>query len=418
VSAPRRRRYYGWQVITAAVAGAALSPATLVNVPFSLFIPALEGEFHWSRPTITAALSVFLAVLVVSLPGAGALVDRYGARRVAIPSILAYGAALASMYWITPSPTHFYLQYAIIAVVGAGAQSLTFIRVLSTWFDRRRGLAIGACMAGYGIGYVLVPLVTQSLIAAHGWRFAYAGLGAMALLGALPVVALLLYDSPQQLGLAAEGGLTGAPARATPAAGATLAAALRTRELWLLGATFTLMSAALNGVQAQIVPLLTGRGMDVATAALMLSAIGLGSFPGRLLVGFMIDRVFAPFVALGFYALSAVALLWLAAGRAPAGIALCAIAVGLSLGAENDILGFLVGRYFGLRRFGQIYGVLFGTYLLGAALGPYLMARAYALTGSYSGALRGGALAIAVSCALLLGLRRYALGGQPDARPD
>jgi len=407
----RSRGFYGWQVITAAIIGAAISPATLVNVPFSLFIPALEAEFHWSRPTITAALSVFLALLVVSLPAAGRLVDRLGARRVALPSVLAYGLALASLAVLRPSTAQFYVHYGAIAVLGAGAQSLTLIRVLTTWFERRRGLAIGACMAGYGVGYVLVPLLTQALITAWGWRVAYVGLGALAVFGALPVIALLFHDSPAALGVPPGDGAEARPPLDSPATATprpALVDALRTRAFWLLALIFVLMSAALNGVQAQIVPLLTDRGLSVATAALMLSAIGVGSFPARLFVGFLLDRVFAPYVAAICFALSALALTWLIGASAPVGIALVAIAVGLSLGAENDILGYLTGRYFNIACFGQVYGALLSAYLLGAAAGPYVMARAYALTGNYTLALRGGVVAIAIACVLLFLLPRYA----------
>jgi sugar phosphate permease len=397
-------RLYGWRVVVAAIVGAALSPATLVNVPFALFIPALQSEFAWSRPAITAALSIFIGLLVLSLPISGRLVDRFGARRVVVPSIILYGVALASAHWLQGSLIQFYFIYGLIAVVGSGAQSLTYIRVLSAWFDRRRGLAIGACMAGYGLGYVFVPMFTQAMIHAFGWRLAYAGLGGLAIVGALPIVALLLRDTPADLGL---DDARVVPGRAAPGRDQTLGETLRTREFWLLTTTFVLMSAALNGVQAQIVPLLTDRGMTTATAALMLSAIGLGSFPGRLLVGFLIDKVFAPFVAIAFYMVSAIALLWLVNGRSETGVFVCAIAIGVSLGAENDILGYLVGRYFGLRWFGQIYGALFSAYLVGAAAGPYLTARAYAATGSYGDALRIGALAVFGSCGFLLFLRRY-----------
>jgi len=390
--------------VVAAIVGAALSPATLVNVPFALFIPALQSEFAWSRPAITAALSIFIGLLVLSLPISGRLVDRFGARRVVVPSIILYGVALASAHWLQGSLIQFYFIYGLIAVVGSGAQSLTYIRVLSAWFDRRRGLAIGACMAGYGLGYVFVPMFTQAMIHAFGWRLAYAGLGGLAIVGALPIVALLLRDTPADLGL---DDARVVPGRAAPGRDQTLGETLRTREFWLLTTTFVLMSAALNGVQAQIVPLLTDRGMTTATAALMLSAIGLGSFPGRLLVGFLIDKVFAPFVAIAFYMVSAIALLWLVNGRSETGVFVCAIAIGVSLGAENDILGYLVGRYFGLRWFGQIYGALFSAYLVGAAAGPYLTARAYAATGSYGDALRIGALAVFGSCGFLLFLRRY-----------
>jgi sugar phosphate permease len=302
-------------------------------------------------------------------------------------------------------------------VLGAGAQSLTLIRVLSTWFERRRGLAIGACMAGYGVGYVLVPLLTQALITAWGWRAAYVGLGALAVFGALPVIAMLLHDSPAALGLPPGDGTEVRQALDGPATPApALAEALRTRAFWLLAVSFVLMSAALNGVQAQIVPLLTDRGLSVAGAALMLSAIGLGSFPARLLVGFLLDRVFAPYLAAACFGLAALALAWLIGASAPLGIALVAIAVGLALGAENDILGYLTGRYFSLACFGRVYGALLGAYLLGAAAGPYVMARAYALAGDYTPALRGGVAAISIACVLLFLLPRYVVGDSREAR--
>jgi sugar phosphate permease len=162
--------------------------------------------------------------------------------------------------------------------------------------------------------------------------------------------------------------------------------------------------------------MLTDRGMDAARAALMLSAIGAGSLPGRLLVGALLDRVFAPRVALLCFATAAAALLWLVDGRDVAGVAVAAVAVGISLGAENDILGFLAGRYFALACFGRVYGLLLGAYLVGAAAGPYLMARTFAATGSYGTALRAGAAAIALACTLQLGMRPYPAEDAGDAR--
>ena len=329
--------------------------------------------------------------------------------------MLAYGLALASVALLRPSTAQFYVHYGAIAVLGAGAQSLTLIRVLSTWFERRRGLAIGACMAGYGIGYVLVPLLAQALITAWGWRAAYVGLGALAVFGALPVIALLLYDSPAALDLMPGDGAEARQPLTPRDRGAADQFATYT-QFWLLAVIFVLMSAALNGVQAQIVPLLTDRGLSAATAALMLSAIGVGSFPARLLVGFLLDRVFAPYLAAACFGLSALALAWLIGASSPVGIALVAIVVGLSLGAENDILGYLTGRYFSLACFGRVYGALLSAYLLGAAAGPYVMARAYALAGSYTLALRGGVVAIAIACILLFLLPRYTVGNSRDAR--
>ncbi|MBS0417902.1 MAG: MFS transporter [Proteobacteria bacterium] len=401
----KEQGWYGWQVVVATVVASALSPATLVNVPFSLFVPQLQNAFAWSRPQIAAALSILLVLLVVALPIAGYLVDRFGARRVTIPSIAAYGLALASLYFLTPSTTHFYAVYGAIAILGAGAQSPSYIRVISAWFDQRRGLIIGICMAGFGAGYILVPMLVHATITTLGWRSAYAVLGALVIAVPLPVIALLLRDAPP-----GEASATGSSDNRVGAPGIGLMSAMGTREFWLLATTFVLMSFSLSGVQSQLVSLLQDRGMRPATAALMLSVVGVGSLPGRLLVGFTIDRVFAPWVALACYGAAALALLWLVNGQAPLGVLLCALAIGVSLGAENDILGFLVGRYFGLKRFGQIYGVLLGSYLLGAAGGAYFMAWVYAASGSYRRGLLIDVAAIVLACCLLLGLRRYDTG--------
>ena len=401
-----RHLFYGWRIVAASVVGAAFSPATLVNVPFGLFIHEFESEFQWTRSQVTTALSVFITVLAIVLPLTGRLIDRLGARRVAIPSIALYGGALASMALLTNSLLHFYAGYAAIALVGAGAQSLTYIKVLSEWFDRRRGLVIGICMSGYGIGYVVVPIITRKLIDAYGWRGAYVGLGLLAIAAPLPAVIAIMRDRPRDMGLNPDG----ASDYAAPAAartGKTIAQALKMREMWMLAASFVLASFALNGAQSQIVPLLQGRGMPPFRAALMLSAIGFGSFPGRLLVGYLVDKIFAPYVTVAFYAASAVGLFFLIAAIPDGAVMLCAIAIGLSLGAENDVLGFLTSRYFGLKHFGQIYCVLFCAYLLGAAAGPYTMARAYVLTGSYRSGLMAGIGAILLSSTLLLLLRKW-----------
>ena len=127
-------------------------------------------------------------------------------------------------------------------------------------------------------------------------------------------------------------------------------------------------------------------------------------------VGFTLDRVFAPYVAFVCYAAAAIAIVWLMDGSGFAGVFFCAVAVGVALGAENDMLGYLVGRYFGLRRFGQIYGALLSVYLIGAALGAYVSSQIYSVTASYYTALRIDAAAIIGSCCLLLLLRRYDRG--------
>lgn len=405
--AGRGKVFYGWWVVAACVTAAAFGPATLVNVPFSLFITELERDFGWLRSEISLALTIFIVCLVATLPILGRVIDYFGAREVAVISILLYALALSSLYFLTPSITHFYVAFALISILSVGAQSLTLIKIVSAWFDRRRGLVIGLCMAGNGIGYILVPLIAKFLIESYGWRVAYMGLGLIAICIPLPIVLLLVRNTPQDKGLTVDGARERKARGNILVQGKTFREAIRSRDFWLLSFTFVLVSFALNGIQSQIVPMLEGKGMATATAALMLSAIGVGSFPGRVIAGHLMDRIFAPYVVLVFYSLSIVGILFLVQGGPTFVIFLCAVAVGLSLGAENDALGYLTGRYFGLKSFGQIYSVLFGSYLVGAAAGPYFMARAYDAVGSYDRVLMAGIGAVALSCVLLLFLRPY-----------
>lgn len=394
----------GW-VLAAAVAGSAFSPATLINVPFGLFLINLQDTFGWSRGQISLSLTVFIGVLIATLPFVGGLLDRYGARRLLLVSIPAYALALMSLAWLGNSLTQLYATFAVLALLSAGTQSLTYITLLSNWFDRRRGLAIGLCMAGFGGGYIIVPQFVQWLIVHHGWRSAYVGLGVLALVGAfLPALAWIRSPPPR------------APVEAHaqgPASteGMTVGAALRTREFWVLATVFILASLTLNGIQSQIVPLLVGDGMAPAAAALMLSAIGVGSCPGRILAGYLMDRIFAPRVVLCFFLLSVFGLGVLILGGGTLWILLAAICIGLSLGAENDAMGYIAGRYFGLRSFGRIYSLLLCAYLTGSAIGPYVLAVSYDATGSYTRGLLVGLATLSLSCVLLLLLpRRGALG--------
>ena len=395
-------------VMLSCVLATAVSPATLVSMPFGLFITELERQFHWPRVEITGALSLFVAVLVVLLPFAGQLIDRVGPRRLAIASMAAYAAVLMWLSALDASLTHLYAAYALLAVTGLGAQSVTFLKVLSSWFDRRRGAAIGICMAGFGFGYALVPTLTGVLMQAYGWRGAYLGLGLLVLAVPLPAALLLLRNEPGGGTILDAGERSATPLqRSADEPGLSLGEAARRREFWLLGASFAMSSFALNGLQSQLAPLLSGRGIGLTQAAGVLSVLGVGSFPGRVVVGWLMDRVFVPYLTIVFYCLAAVAIWLLAHTDQLPLVYCCALLIGVSLGAENDALGYLAGRYFGIRYFGRLYAALLAAYLSGAALGPLVMARAYDVTHDYDPALLAAIAFMAVACVMLAFLSDY-----------
>jgi len=180
----------------------------------------------------------------------------------------------------------------------------------------------------------------------------------------------------------------------------TLGESLRSSSFWLLAVAVFLVVTTINGIVAHLVPLLTDRGIEVRQATSTLSAVGLSTIAGRLVAGYLLDRFFAPYVAAGLFILPLVTVGLLIAGAGASAPALAAVSFGIGLGAEVDVIGFLAGRYFGLRAFGEIYGCLFAIFTLGTGLGPVLMAMNFDVTRSYDVTLT--AFGVALVCASVL----------------
>jgi predicted MFS family arabinose efflux permease len=192
---------------------------------------------------------------------------------------------------------------------------------------------------------------------------------------------------------------------------------MRTQIFWRLAAAFVIVAAAAGGTIAHIVPLLTDRGIGTSTATAVLSAAGLALVAGRLLAGYLLDRIFAPYVAVAFFLAPLAGILLLFLGSGPIVAAIATVLVGIGLGAEVDLIAFLLSRYFGMRAFGEIYGYLFALFMLGAGAGPFAMGVAYDVTGSYQSMLAAFAIALVLASGLMAGLPSYVYpSGSQDTR--
>ncbi len=380
---PQRR----WWIVAVAAFGLSTSPGQFAFGAFSLFIEPLEQEFGWSRADMSLALTLFTACLAVTLPFMGRLVDRFGSRRVLAPSMLVLGAGLCVLGWRLDALWILLTVYVLIGVLGAGANSPPYMRTVSSWFDRRRGLAIGTAMAGAGLGYAYVPPMVRYINDAYGWRFSFLALGGIIIFVATPLVALFLKDPPRPRA-AETPGRDGAVAETT---GDGWRQAVGRSVFWMLICVFALLSFSLYGMLAHFKPMLSEMGIPGAEAGWIAGMVGIAVMVSRVVIGYLIDRIFAPRVALVVFLLSAAGMVVLSTGNA-AGFAIpAAVLLGLSMGAEIDLLAYLAGRYFGLKSFAVIYGLLFSAFLAGTALGPWAYGAAYDADGSYSVMLLVGA---------------------------
>lgn len=376
--------YYGWWIVATAAVGMSTGPGQFAFGSLGLFIIPLGEEFGWSRTEVSVALTFFTVALAFSIPYIGKLVDQYGSRKVLLPSFTVFALLLAAIPVLADRLWILFLLFALIGSLGAGANALPYLRTISTWFDRRRGLALGIAMGGSGTGYVYMPPAVQYMIDHHGWRSAYLLLAAVTLAIAVPLVYFVLREAPAEKDTKSVDELRQKAIAAQSAPQIPLVTLIKQPLLWQLFLIFSVLSFSLYGVLSHIVPMLRDRGMSPVNAALVQSTLGLSLVASRVVVGFAMDRIFAPFVAVACFLLSIIGISLLATGAMGPGAFLAAAFIGISMGAEIDMLAILTGRYFGVENFGRIYGILFTSFLIGTSIGPVAYGMAYESLGSYT----------------------------------
>ncbi|OCC25542.1 MFS transporter [Croceicoccus estronivorus] len=408
-----RKFYYGWIIVGVCLFGISTGPAAFGLASMGLFSESLHQTFGWSRTEISAAVSIMMLSTALAMPLAGRMVDRWGARRVLIPSIVLLALCLLAMPMVTQY-WQFIAVYLGMGTIAVGTNSVPYMRIIASWFDRRRGLAIGIAGSGTGLGFAYVPLLTEALVSRGGWQTGYIGLAAVLLLVTLPLTIFVLRESPRDIGLSIDGGAA-TEEQVEDHTGLSPREALRSRNFWVLASIFVGLAFVLYGLIPHLVPMLTDNGLSSGTAALIASVFGLAAFGGRLLIGFLIDKYDARRIALLFFSLSAVGLVILATPAPPGVLVLVAVLLGGSLGAEVDMLAYLASRYFGLRCFAQIFSLLFSAVLVAMGLGPLAFGLVYDITGSYGAILALGVPICIAAILLVLLLQPYgerARGGQ------
>lgn len=418
------RIFYGWWVVLAAGVGLALHSGPIIVPTFGVFFKPLSQEFGWSRAEVSLAFSLMTLVGGGAVVVVGRLVDRFGARTVILPSVVLFGLGVLSLSFLSASLWHFYALYLVLGVVGSGTTPVAYSKVISHWFDKRRGVALALATAGISVGAFLMAPVAQALVTAVGWRRAYMVLGLLTIVGTLPVVGLLLKESPQLMGLAPDGVLradAGIASQDGQGQGLSGREAWHSGSFWLMVGAFFLASVSFHGCIIHLVPLLTDRGFTPQSAALAMSVVATGGFVGHVGCGYLLDRVFAPYVAVGFFGGAAlgISLLWNGVGGALAFVA--AGLLGLLVGAELDLMAYMVSRYFGLRAFGEIYSYAFAAFVLGAVIGPLLMGGGFDAAGSYSLVLSGLVVSALTAAGLLSRLgpyRVWEVGVEPAIAAD
>ncbi len=448
--------FYGWWITAASFVILLLSVGLGLYCP-PVFLVPLQEHFGWSRAAIATGSSVAALISGLSSPLVGVWIDRFGTRKVMVCGAVAMGSAFIMLSFIES----LWQLYVLNGLAALGLTCTAWVpnqTLISTWFDKKRGMAMGAALTGIGFGGLFMAPLAGVFISAWGWRAAFATLGAVMLVLVSGVILAVIRSSPADMGLLPDGeagarteGTTDTELAATPgvsssageaaassakpsaavaassaksadtvsasAAGTDVAVAgvdlkqvFVMRAFWVICAAHLLWVFGNLSIIGHLVAFLSDTGVAAQTAASTLgAAIGISVF-GRVSFGFLADRYGKRNILMAALALHIAAILCLLKVPTPGFLAAFVALYGLGLGGGAVMIPLLVGECFGLKSFAKILGVIMIAGTLGAAIGPVLTGRIYDLSGSYNDAflLHLGAYALAAFALLFLPVPRSA----------
>lgn len=398
----------GWTLVLTSCLGSGVTAV----VPYSigLFSPPLEHQFGWSRADVYTAISITAIITGCGSPFIGQFMDRAGARRIALTGCIFISLTIACLSVVSGSIFVYWAIWVLISFGYLMTSPLIWTMAVANRFEKSRGLALSVTLCGSNISGAISPPLTAFLIATFGWRIAFDGLALLVFLLGFPLALAFFFDArdlqrrdgPATADFGASRDLIKLESGDSPAA------ALRSANFWFIAAAFLLGGISMQGLIGHFIPMLTDIGVKPEIAAALSSAISLGAVTGRLANGYLLDRLFAPrlaAVAMMFPLLTCFILATDAGSTFWAAFA--AIALGLSLGAEVNMVSYLAARYFGLRHYGFICGVIYGGFALGIAAGAFFPGYLFDQFGNYNLALKLMAALLVLSGLLLMCCGKY-----------
>lgn len=381
-------RFYGWRIVATCFA-VLFVIVGIVYYSFPVFYGPLIEEFHWTRQQVTAGFAISI-IFVGPLFGvsAGFLIDRYGTKRVLLVGLLCAGSAFLG-FSMMQALWMYYLLYFMQTIGYVSAGPVPNQVLISHWFVRMRGRAMGLAYVGIGVGGAIAPVLTQFLIRNFGWRWAMAAISGMVVLILLPLVAVMVRNRPAEMGLQPDGDPPPVePMTETPLSGAptqiTLAQAARTRAFWMILIGSFLSIGAVGGIIQHLVLYLRDQQFTAERAAQTASFLLIASILGRLVMGYLADRFSKKYVMLAACSMVAAAIPLLYYVNVPGVVYLFAFIFGFGMGADYMLIPLITAECFGLASLGRLMGIILTTDSLGQALAPVIAGRIFDMNQSYN----------------------------------
>jgi len=402
-----RHVFYGWVMLGVGGLAVFASGPGQSHI-FSVYITPISNDLGISRTSISSAYAAATLLAAFGLPYVGRLIDRVGVRRVALGVAIAFGFANLAFGQIA-GLLSLALAFGALRFLGQGSLMLSSNYLVSQWFSRRRGIALSLAALGFSLSMALHPPLAQWLIDQVGWRESWFWLGILTWALLVPMLAVLVQNRPEDIGLRPDGEPVAGPGSARPRdtmdVGLTLRAAIRLPSFWIIAVGLASLSMLLTGMFFHQVSVFSLQGLDaqVAVRAFAISAVVMViTMP---VFGYLLDRLpTRPVFASALLIMSA-SLVALALVRDIGSMIVFSVTFGLANAGLQSHYSFMWPRYFGRRHLGSIQGAAQTVGVVGASIGPLPLGLAFDLFGSYTGALYVLAVVPVVCAFMLLFLR-------------
>ncbi len=386
--------FYGWWVLVASFVIVFIYSG-VGYYAFQLIWEEIRLQYGWSMFTITASFTFVYATIALAAPFTGRMIDHLGPRKT-----IASGAFLVGVGFCLLSQTtslwYFYICHILIGIGMAASGFMPTSTAISNWFSKRRGLVLGLTMTGIGAGgFATPPLLERVLLPNIGWGNTYFVLAGIIWIGVIPLALLVMRDKPQDMGLFPDG-VASAEEIVLPKSSAaghegwTRSAAMKTVAFWIIAIAFGMQSFGNTGVaqnQTRHLKTVFPEGSAIrGQVDTILGMVAVGSTLGKLIFGWLADKIGPKLTSMTCIACSLVAvsvLLNITATSPMAMIWVYTIFIGLSMGGWASNTPMLISNYFGLKYYGSIYGAANMFIMMGTAVGPMVAGAVYDIAGTY-----------------------------------
>ena len=392
-----------WPLVLATCIGIISSSFVLPYYTIGALVGPVTAEFGWTRAEFQSAILFSSGLGALTSPFIGWLIDRFGARRVALPAMLGLGVGFFIASSMQGELWMLFLAYGSIALLGAGTIPVTWTRAIATSFFKRRGLALGLSLTGTGICASVAPHYTVWLTSEFGWRGAYIGLGLVPFILVWPVLYFLF--RPIESSGAEDIKVDHQAHQAHE--GLTLSEAAKSYRFWILLLSILFAYMGFSGIGPNLFPSMTDDGFSREQAATIQSVFGISIIVGRVVVGYLCDRYWAPGIACVCLLMPTIGTLIFYGDQSFVMAAIASFTIGFAAGAELDLMAFLAAKYFGLKHYAKIYSVLYATLAVCSGTAPMAFASVYDITGSYDTGFVAATILFLAASMMVLALGRY-----------